>query len=394
MAVKGRTVDDTGNFEHPLYETMLTTPGLSVATARVDDLLTWGLANSLWVFPMATSCCGIELMATAASRVDLDRMGSFLRGTPRHSDVMVVAGTITVKMAPRVLKLWQQMPEPKWCVAMGSCAISGDFYRNLYSVVPGIDTFLPVDVYVPGCPPNPEALMHGMLRLQEKVRRTRAGEQVAPDLSPELLKATNPSIPRMNDPARLETLGLAQVHGADSVTMDERSEPLVVAGHAPPVTVPLAPDFEGLLAQLGVVAPKDGPPLVPAGAHVELGRRLKAMGYRQFVTCVATHWVAGTGRKGKDAAEVEHFEVAYALRTVGPASRLAVWAVRVAPGEPVPTLSQVFAGADWQEREQYDLVGVPFSGHPDLRRLMMPENYTGHPLRRDFPSNAPLAPWR
>ena len=146
MAVTLPIVDESAlPFEHPLYRTLLRTPGLSVATAPLDALLEWGLVNSLWIFPMATSCCGIELIAAAASRVDLDRMGTIVRGTPRQGDVMVVAGTITVKMAPRVKTLWDQMPEPKWCIAMGSCAISGDFYRNLYSVVPGIDTVLPGD---------------------------------------------------------------------------------------------------------------------------------------------------------------------------------------------------------------------------------------------------------
>jgi NADH-quinone oxidoreductase subunit B len=98
---------------------------------------------------MGTSCCAIELMATAASRLDIDRFGSIVRGSPRQADVMVIAGTITVKMAPRVKKLWDQMPEPKWAIAMGSCAISGDFYRDIYSVVPGVDTFMPVDVTCP-----------------------------------------------------------------------------------------------------------------------------------------------------------------------------------------------------------------------------------------------------
>ncbi|MEI8258445.1 MAG: NADH-quinone oxidoreductase subunit NuoB, partial [Deltaproteobacteria bacterium] len=180
-------------YEHPLYKTMLSTPGLSVFTAPVDLLLQWGLMNSLWVFPMATSCCGIELMAAAASRVDLDRMGTIVRGTPRQAEVMVVAGTITVKMAPRVKTLWEQMPEPKWCIAMGSCAISGDFYRNLYSVVPGIDTLIPVDVYIPGCPPNPEGLMHGLLRLKEKVQLARTGKLPASDPRPEALDITRPS---------------------------------------------------------------------------------------------------------------------------------------------------------------------------------------------------------
>lgn len=396
MAMKPRTVDDTGNFEHPLYDVMLNTPGLSVATTSVDALFTWGLTNAMWVFPMATSCCGIELMATAASRVDADRIGTIVRGTPRQADVMVVAGTITVKMAPRVLKLWQQMPEPKWCIAMGSCAISGDFYRNLYSVVPGVDTFMPVDVYVPGCPPNPESLYAGILRLQDKVRRSRLGEKVTPDLNPELMKATKPSVPRLCDTDRTAVMDAAQERMADIATTLERRDAIDVApqGEAPSMTLPASSDFEALMASLNIPMPKDGPPVVPSGTSVELAKRLKAMGYVQFISCVSTHWAPGTGRKGKDAAEPEHFETAYSVRTIGAGSKVAAWCVRTLPGETVPTLTGVFAGAEWQEREQFDLVGVRFSGHPDLRRLMMPENYEGHPLRKDFPSNAPLAPWR
>jgi NADH-quinone oxidoreductase subunit B len=197
-------VDETQRtYDHPLYQHVERMPGLSVALGNIDQLLTWGSANSLWIFPMATSCCGIEFMAAAASAVDLDRMGSIPRGTPRQCDVMVVAGTITVKMAPRVKKLWEQMPEPKWCVAMGSCAISGDFYRDIYSVIPGIDTFIPVDVYVPGCPPNPEALMHVLLRLQEKIRMLREGKLTREELRPESPPNLNrPAIGRLHDPER------------------------------------------------------------------------------------------------------------------------------------------------------------------------------------------------
>ncbi len=216
---KAKAVDpDERSFQRPVLDVLERMPGLTVATTSIDRVLTWGAANSLWIFPMATSCCGIEFMAAAASRVDLDRMGAFTRGTPRQSDLMVVAGTITVKMAPRVKRLWDQMPEPKWCIAMGSCAISGDFYRDIYSVVPGIDTFLPVDVYVPGCPPNPEALMHGMLRLQEKIRLQREGKfrerDERPPLSPHLRQ---PSIPRMDDPARDASLNDAQTAAAEAL---------------------------------------------------------------------------------------------------------------------------------------------------------------------------------
>ncbi len=396
-----RTVDDGAAFEHPLYRTLLRMPGLTVATTVLDQVLTWGTSNALWVFPMATSCCGIEFMATAASRVDIDRMGTIVRATPRQADVMVVAGTITVKMAPRVKKLWDQMPEPKWCIAMGSCAISGDFYRNLYSVVPGVDTFMPVDVYVPGCPPNPEALMHGFLRLQEKIRRQRKGENVVPEPNPELLRVTKPSLPRLVDADRTPELDRAQVESADIATEAEVTPPvrasLPVEAPEPvaPSPEPAGSDLAVVLAELGIAATAEGgPPLVPVARHLELAGRLKARGYRHFVSVIATHWIPGTGRKGKAPDEPEHYEVTYLLRTVGLGSRIATWTVRLGLGEVVPSLFQLFAGADWQEREQYDLVGVVFADHPDLRRLMMPENYDRFPLRRDLPANLPYAPWR
>jgi NADH-quinone oxidoreductase subunit B/C/D len=384
-------------FEHPLYRTLLRAPGLSVAAAPVDMLLEWGLMNSLWVFPMATSCCGIELMAAAASRVDLDRMGTIVRATPRQADVMVVAGTITVKMAPRVKTLWEQMPEPKWCLAMGSCAISGDFYRNLYSVLPGIDTVVPVDVYVPGCPPNPEALMHGLLRLQEKVRLRRAGELVVREANPAVMAVTQPSIARLCDPARDPDLTAQQERAAETATEADRAGAPETGDAPPDADATGVADGSGdrgmddVLAEHGATEfPKDAAPLVPVDRHVALATRLKALGFRQFVYVVASHFPAKTGAKPAP----ERFEVAYALRTIGKGSRLVSWRLALEPGQAAPTLCRVFAGADWQEREQWDLVGVRFAGHPDLRRIMTPADWTSHPLRKDFPADAACPPWR
>ncbi len=401
MAVNGKRlpiVDEAAQaYEHPLYGRLLQAPGLSVGVGVLDQVLTWGLTNSLWVFPMGTSCCAIELMAAAASRVDLDRMGTIVRASPRQADVMVIAGTITVKMAPRVKKLWDQMPEPKWCIAMGSCAISGDFYRELYPVVPGVDTFLPVDVYVPGCPPNPESLMHGLLRLQDKVRLQRAGKLPPREPRPELLALTKPSVPRLidrdYDPAR----GAAQIEAVLRATEAPIEKPS--GGGAPPAAPAEADapdgDLEALLRAHGVTDfAKGAPPVVPVGRHVALAGALKARGYVQLVYIVASHWPAGRGRSGPAPAETEHFEIAYGLRTVGPASRLASWSVRVDAGQPVPSLTDLLAGADWQEREQWDLVGVTFAGHPDLRRIMLPEDWEGHPLRKDYPADSHQAPWR
>ncbi|TNE84031.1 MAG: NADH-quinone oxidoreductase subunit B [Deltaproteobacteria bacterium] len=185
-------------------------PGLSLAMTTVDKVLEWSATNSLWIFPMATSCCAIEFISSAAARVDIDQIGSVVRPTPRHCDVMIVAGTITVKMAPRVKKLWEQMPEPKWCIAMGSCAISGDFYRDIYSVVPGIDTVVPVDVYIPGCPPNADQVLHGLERLQAMIRSDRAGGGMPREERPETAKMINPENRRVGDPERDPSLTDAQ----------------------------------------------------------------------------------------------------------------------------------------------------------------------------------------
>ena len=197
-------------YEHGPFEYVERLPGVDVMLAKADDFLHWGAENSLWIFPMGTSCCAIELMATAAGRLDVDRFGSIVRGSPRQADVMVIAGTITVKMAPRVKKLWDQMPEPKWAIAMGSCAISGDFYRDIYSVVPGVDTFMPVDVYVPGCPPSPDALIDGIRRLQEKIRAARAGTPIVTEPRPETAKQIRPAIRRLSDSDRDPAITQAQ----------------------------------------------------------------------------------------------------------------------------------------------------------------------------------------
>lgn len=146
------------------------TPGGGIILTSIDAIQDWARGHSLWMMPMGTACCAMELIAASFSRFDFDRHGSIPRPDPRHTDVMVVAGTITHKMAPAVKRLWAQMPDPKWCIAMGNCAVSGGiFYYDTYSVVRGIDEFLPVDVYIAGCPPRPESLQDGLLRLREKV---------------------------------------------------------------------------------------------------------------------------------------------------------------------------------------------------------------------------------
>ena len=165
-----------------------------VIHTRLDAAASWFRKNSLWPMPFGTACCAIEMMATGASRFDLDRFGAgAFRASPRQADLMIVAGTVTFKMASRVRRLYEQMPEPKWVIAMGSCATNGGPYYRSYSVVMGVDHIVPVDVYVAGCPPTPEALITAFTMLQDKI-----GAGIPPGVSPAVAHAQDPSIVKLD----------------------------------------------------------------------------------------------------------------------------------------------------------------------------------------------------
>ncbi len=140
--------------------------------ASIDKIFNWARSGSLWPMSFGLACCAVEMMQAAAARYDMDRYGMLFRPSPRQADVMIVAGTLTNKMAPALRRVYDQMAEPRWVVSMGSCANGGGYYHYSYSVVRGCDKVVPVDVYVPGCPPTAEALIYGLLQLQKKIKRT------------------------------------------------------------------------------------------------------------------------------------------------------------------------------------------------------------------------------
>ena len=250
------------------------------------------------------------------------------RASPRQADLMIVAGTVTVKIAERIKTIYDQMAGPKWVIAAGSCAISGDHYRHIYSVVPGVDWVIPVDVYVPGCPPTPEAFIDGILELQKIIAK---GE-------------TSPTF------------------NSSPPTQDKTLSPLEV-------TKPIK-------KSKNVIESK----FINKKEILDFSQKLKDDGftYLKFITAtdfdsnIVLTYLLGNNTENKDIE----------------------FNIELGEDLTIDSLSDIYSGADWQEREVFDLFGISFNGHPNLKRIMMPDEWIGHPLRKEYVMDAHFYPYR
>ncbi len=329
-------------------------------TTRLDALKRWAESGSLWPLPFGTACCAIEFMAAASPRYDIARFGSeVLRFSPRQSDLLLVMGTITDKMMPVLKNIYEQIAEPKWVIAMGACTVSGGFYRS-YHVVQGIDEELPVDVYIPGCPPTPEALLHAILKLQEEIREgtVRRGAAARPPHP----RTDDASVTRLDPPSPdlIAYAGSGQEDVVEPIAQRLRE----VFGEA----VQSVRAFRGDLAVR-----------IERSALKAVALFLRDDPQLRFSMLLD---IAGVDYLHREP----RYDAVYHLYSLATGHR-----VRLLVGLPetdpvVDSVTDVWKAAGWFEREAYDLYGIRFRGHPDLRRILTHDGFGNiHPMRRDYP---------
>lgn len=365
----------------------------NVFLTKLDALYNWGRAYSLWPLTFGLACCAIEMIATGAARYDQDRFGAALyRATPRQADMMIVSGTVTKKMVPQIVRIYNQMPEPKYVISMGACATGGGPFKEGYNVVSGIDKYIPVDVYVPGCPPTPQALLYGIIKLQEKIN-SQSLKNVPWYKKEEAMEAIPVPIlgPDIIDPRQLplikEQLRKARQSGpAQSASGPQPRPKRVVKPPKVPTwdTTPteratsLANAINEALQAQAVTAENDT--LIVAPEHL--------LAFSQYVRDKLNYEllsnVTGMDYMGRDPSQ--RFEVVYHAYSLSkPHLPGLVFKARTSEAKPeIPSLYSLWKTCYLQEREIYDLYGINFPGHPNMKRILLWDDFYGYPMRKDY----------
>ena len=399
----GLVTENLAQFLDPL-------PGGKNVTNAVDFVANWARANSLWPLVYGTSCCAIEMMATGSSKHDWSRFGTEVaRATPRQADLIILAGTIVEKMVPRLRTLYDQMPSPKYVIAMGACTISGGpFYYDSYYVVKGADRIIPVDVFVPGCPPRPEALLYGIMELQKKIK----GESLRNPITEEHL---------VNTPWNNK-------HGeAEAIWKEEQDKYLIATKQEREKFKEENPDFkaykhtkkvkEKFEAVERVVIPQSG--LSKKDVLIEITSKfpnlelyqigeindenIEKIGTEQEVDLVVQkdqYSALINFLKSNTALDCDfllqltcvdwedHFDIIVQLMSSKKGHKVFIRCpIERNENSELETISEFYLSANWHEREVFDFFGVKFTSHPDLRRLFLTDDFEGYPMRKDFVSD-------
>jgi NADH-quinone oxidoreductase B subunit len=426
----------------------------------IDTFYNWGRRSSLWPLGFGLACCAIEMICTASSRFDIARFGAeVFRGSPRQADVMIVSGTVTKTMMPMIARLYDQMPEPKYVISMGACATGGGPFKEGYNVVSGIDKYLPVDVYIPGCPPTPQALLNGVIMLQKKIDGEKGSlllpgrekemrtpwyqealdrEVPVPVLGPDLI-----DLRLLEATAEKTAMGLMEAHEANlpkppKIPAPQPEVAAVESSAAPAAAAPKAPSKIDLIrAKSQAATATDGEPAAaPAEPAAKPAAKPGAKKPKKAEAKPTLVWLGDEGLKqlsdrldqkfgGGTSTIVQagllipaaklidvclylrdenvirydylaslqsvHYEdcieVNYQLDSTIDPGKVIELRVRVNEAEgqgELPSVVSIWRGADFQEREVYDMMGIQFTGHPELKRILMWDGYAYFPLRKDF----------
>ncbi len=370
---------------------------------NADLVINWARKYSLWPMFFGLSCCFVEEAVAFTPRYDMARFGAeVLRASPRQADMLIVSGTVFKKIAPVVLRLYEQMAEPKWVISMGSCSNCGGMY-DVYSVVQGVDQILPVDVYVPGCPPRPEAVLQGLVMLQDKITSEEKPARSIFHLYGGTQGTRKPiqvdGQTKSRDPRGPGMEGTA-IRGTSAVPTEFWESRSELMWTPPPRQIELN-EIDKTLSQILKEQFSDAVQQAPHSSDMltlqvsedrikDVLRFLKSGTKPKFQRLEDLTVIDESARRQRES--YPDFTLIYNLLSFEPAGRLRLKVPLYGQNPVIQSVTDIWPSANWYEREAYDMFGVRFEGHPNLQRIIMPHDWDGHPLRKSYPDRATRMP--